>query len=67
MRNDHEMIKFKGRLIPVLGTVGGTREESIQTARNIEQFFARGLAAQRAVDREIKKAGRSLKKGGKNA
>jgi hypothetical protein len=34
------MISFRGRLIPVLGTVGGTAEESRQTARNIERFFA---------------------------
>lgn len=39
-RPDHEMISYQGHLIPVLGTVGGTPEESRQTAENIERFFA---------------------------
>ena len=37
-RNDHETIFIGGRFIPILGTVGGTPEESRQTARNIERF-----------------------------
>ena len=37
--NDHEMICFEGKLIPVLGTVGGTDEEARETARNIERFL----------------------------
>lgn len=39
-RNDHEVVNFRGRMIPVLGTVGGTKEESEQTAKNIERYFA---------------------------
>ena len=39
-RNDHEVVKFRGRLVPVLGTVGGTEEQSRETARNIERYFA---------------------------
>ena len=39
-RGDHEMISVRGRLIPVLGTVGGTADESRETARNIERFLA---------------------------
>lgn len=41
-RKDHAVVKFHGRLIPVLGTVGGTKEESAETARNIERYFAGG-------------------------
>jgi hypothetical protein len=39
-RQDHGVVKFRGKLIPVLGTVGGTKEESEQTARNIENWLA---------------------------
>ena len=38
---DHEVILFRGQLIPVLGTVCGTAEQSRETARNIERFIAR--------------------------
>ncbi len=57
-RGDHEMISFRGRLIPVLGTVGGTAEESRQTARNIERFFAandRGQAQPPGTDADERK------------
>jgi hypothetical protein len=40
-RGDHEVIRFGGRLIPVLGTVGGTPAESRETAMNIERFLGR--------------------------
>lgn len=43
-RNDHEVVNFNGQLIPVLGTVGGTVEQSRQTARNIERYFGKGGA-----------------------
>jgi len=39
-RADHEVVWFRGRLVPILGTVGGTLEQSLETARNIEAFFA---------------------------
>jgi hypothetical protein len=41
---DHEVINFRGQLVPVLGTVGGSKEESEETARNIEAFLARSPA-----------------------
>jgi hypothetical protein len=44
-RGDHEVINFHGRLIPVLGVVGGTREQSEETARNIERFLGTATAA----------------------
>jgi hypothetical protein len=44
-RSDHEVVSFGGKLIPVLGTVGGTAEESAQTAQNIERFLASRLVA----------------------
>jgi len=53
--SDHEVVKFRGALVPILGTVGGTPEQSRETAKNIEAFFARGQAAQRAVDEVLKK------------
>jgi hypothetical protein len=39
-RADHPMICFGGKLIPVLGTIGGTKEQSEATAQNIENYFA---------------------------
>jgi hypothetical protein len=39
-RGDHEVVSFRGQLIPVLGTVGGTSEQSRETALNIERFLA---------------------------
>lgn len=37
--SDHEMIEFQGQLIPILGSVGGSKEESAETARNIEAWI----------------------------
>ena len=60
---DHEMVKFNGRLIPVLGTVGGTKEQSEETARNIENYFAEAEMA--SIERKLKRrVGRALKKKG---
>jgi hypothetical protein len=39
-RPDHEMIAVGSHLIPVLGTIGGTPEQSRETAQNIERYFA---------------------------
>lgn len=38
-RSDHEAILFNGVMIPILGTVGGSEEESRQTAENIDRFI----------------------------
>lgn len=40
LRQDHPVVKFRGRMIPILGTVGGTAEQSRETAKNIEAFVA---------------------------
>lgn len=54
------MVKFNGRLIPVLGTVGGTKEESEETARNIESYLAQAETA--GIERKLKRrVGRALK------
>lgn len=50
-RQDHEMVVFDGVLIPVLGTVGGTAEESRQTAENIERFLAAAKQNKRKAKR----------------
>lgn len=39
-RKDHAVVKFQGQLIPVLGVVGGTKEQSRETAKNIDRYFA---------------------------
>jgi hypothetical protein len=55
-RPDHESVYFKGKFIPVLGTVGGTREESEQTAKNIERFFEAPKSARiDAIGRKLKR------------
>lgn len=41
-RQDHETVYVGGQFIPVLGTAGGSKEESAQTAQNIERFLKRG-------------------------
>jgi hypothetical protein len=40
-RGDHEVVRVGNRLVPVLGTVGGTPEQSRETANNIENYFSR--------------------------
>jgi hypothetical protein len=38
-RGDHEVVRVGNRPVPILGTVGGTPEQSRQTAKNIENYF----------------------------
>jgi hypothetical protein len=37
------MVAWGGKLIPVLGTVGGSTEESRETKKNIDAYFAKEL------------------------
>jgi hypothetical protein len=47
-RGDHEVVRVGNRPVPVLGTVGGTPEQSRQTAKNVENYFSRKPKGQAA-------------------